>query len=132
MPTKKTTAVKKPAAPKKAIATKKEKVEKTEEKNPPAGGVVKNTVILKARITEKAANLAEKNGYTFDVAPNATKNEIKKAIKAMYKVTPSHVRTVNMSSKKVMPRGRRGKVGTTGGGRKAYVYLKKGDKIEVL
>ena len=109
--------------------TKKVKAEKTEEK----AAVVKNKVILGARITEKAANLAEKNnGYTFNVAVNATKNEIKKAIKAMYKVTPLSVRTVNTPKKSVMPRGRRGKIGATGGGRKAYVYLKKGDKIEVL
>ena len=112
----------------KKVTTKKVKAEKTEEK----AAVVKNTVILGARITEKAANLAEMNAYTFNVATNATKNEIKKAIKAMYKVTPLSVRTVNTPKKAVMPRGRRGKIGSTGGGRKAYVYLKKGDKIEVL
>ena len=112
------------------MATKKvtKKADKKEEK------VVapKSSIILNARITEKAALLSEQNVYTFNVARNATKSEIIKAIKAMYKVTPVAVRTVNMSEKKVMPRGRRGKVGTTAGGRKAYVYLKKGDKIEVL
>jgi large subunit ribosomal protein L23 len=112
------------------MATKKlttKKTEKTEEK-----AVVKSSVILGARITEKAANLAEKNGYTFNVAPNANKSEIKKAIKAMYKVTPIAIRTVTMSKKVTTPRGRRGRMGTTGGGKKAYVYLKKGDTIEVL
>ena len=114
--------------------TKKTTVKKeAKEENPPAGGAPKNSVIKNPRITEKAALLAEKNGYTFDVVAGATKNEIKKVIKAMYKVTPLSVRTVNFPKKKVMPRGnRRGKVGSTGGGRKAYVYLKKGDKIEVL
>ena len=109
------------------MATKKTKAV-TEETAAP----VKASVILGARITEKAAILAEKNGYTFNVAKNATKSEIKKAIKALYKVTPLEVRTVTIPKKTTSPRGRRGRPGTTGGGKKAYVYLKKGDKIEVL
>lgn len=91
------------------------------------GNIIKNP-----RITEKATNLVELRAYTFDVAPNATKKEIEKAIKALYKVTPVAVRTIKMPHKKVMPRGRGGNIGSTGGGKKAYVYLKKGDKIEVL
>ena len=94
--------------------------------------VVKASVLLNPRITEKASLLAEKNVYTFDVAKNTTKSEIAKAIKAAYKVTPLKVTTVTIQKKSTNPRGRRGKPGTTGGGKKAYVYLKKGDKIEVL
>jgi len=109
-------------ATKKTIA----KAEKAEEK------AVKASVILGARITEKASVLAEKNVYTFNVAPKTTKSEIAKAIKAAYKVTPLQVRTVTIAKKSTNPRGRRGKPGTTGGGKKAYVYLKKGDTIEVL
>lgn len=108
------------------MATKKS-VAKTEEK-----AVAKASVIMNPRITEKASVLAEKNVYTFDVMPNTNKSEIIKAIKAAYKVTPLQVRTVVMKKKATSPRGRRGKPGTTGGGKKAYVYLKKGDKIEVL
>jgi large subunit ribosomal protein L23 len=89
-------------------------------------------IISNPRITEKASLLAEKNIYTFDVAPKATKNEIKKAIQALYKVTPTAVRTVVMATKVTTPRGKKGRPGTTAGGKKAYVYLKKGDKIEVL
>jgi large subunit ribosomal protein L23 len=91
------------------------------------GSIIKNP-----RITEKATIVAEGACYTFDVAKNATKKEIEKAVTALYKVTPRMVRTVTMKPHKVMPRGKRGKVGSTGGGKKAYVYLKKGDKIEVL
>ena len=90
------------------------------------------TILKNPRITEKATVLAEQNAYTFDVAINATKKEIEKAVKALYKVTPLHVRTVRVVSKKVMPRGRRGKIGATSAGKKAYVYLKKGDKIEAF
>jgi large subunit ribosomal protein L23 len=90
------------------------------------------TIIKNPRITEKATTLVENRAYTFDVAKNATKKEIEKAIKTLYKVTPEAVRTVKIPTKKVYPRGRRGNVGSKGGGKKAYVYLKKGDKIEVL
>ena len=90
------------------------------------------TILKNPRITEKATVLVEKNAYTFNVASDATKSEIIKAIKALYKVTPVAVRTVNVPKKTTMPRGKRGKMGVTGGGKKAYVYLKKGDKIEVL
>ncbi len=90
------------------------------------------TILKNPRITEKATILAEGACYTFDIAKGITKKEVEQAIKALYKVTPRAIRTVNLATKKVMPRGRKGKIGTTGGGKKAYVYLKKGDKIEVL
>ena len=89
-------------------------------------------ILKNPRITEKATKLVEEGCYTFDVSVTTTKNEIIKAIKEKYKVTPRAVRTVTIPSKKVMPRGSRTKVGYTSAGRKAYVYLKKGDKIEVL
>ncbi len=90
------------------------------------------TILKNPRITEKAASLSAQNAYTFDVPKNATKNEIIKAVKAQYKVTPTAVRTVTIPTKRVMPRTRKGKIGTAGGGKKAYVQLKKGDTIEVL
>ena len=93
---------------------------------------MKTSIIKNPRITEKATMLVLGACYTFDVASTATKNEIAKAIKELYKVTPRAVRTVTVPSKKVTPRGKRTKVGYTSAGRKAYVYLKKGDKIEVL
>jgi len=108
------------------MATKKT-TKKTEEK----AVAPKSALILGPRITEKAAILAEQNGYTFNVALGATKNEIAKAIKAQYKVTPVSVRVVNMKPKPKQSR-KTGKLGFTSRGKKAYVYLKKGDKIEVL
>jgi large subunit ribosomal protein L23 len=84
--------------------------------------------ITTPRITEKATFVAEKNVYTFNITSRATKTDIAKEIKQLYKVTPLKVAVVTMKKKTVL---RRGKVGTTGGGRKAYVYLKKGDKIEL-
>ena len=92
---------------------------------------MKSNILKNPRITEKATMLVEEACYTFDVQNGATKNEIAKAIKALYKVTPREIRTVAVPSKKVTSR-KTNKIGHTSAGRKAYVYLKKGDKIEVL
>jgi large subunit ribosomal protein L23 len=86
-------------------------------------------VIMKPRVTEKSTQVAEGNVYTFNIAPNATKIEVKDAIKAMYKVTPMKVNVVKIKQRRVVVRGKRG---LQAGGRKAYVYLKKGDKIELI
>ncbi len=68
------------------------------------------------------------NAYTFDVSTNANKTEIKKEVFKLYKVKPVRVNVLGVPSKKVFLRG---KPGVRGGGRKAVVYLKTGDKIEV-
>ncbi len=90
------------------------------------------TILKNPRITEKAAILSGSNAYTFDVALDATKSEIVKAVKTLYKVTPLSVRTLAVPSAPKAAKGRKGKPGATSVGKKAYVYLKKGDKIEVL
>jgi large subunit ribosomal protein L23 len=46
-------------------------------------------------ITEKATRLLEENKYTFDVAPKATKPEIKAAIEALFKVKVVKINTAN-------------------------------------
>ena len=78
------------------------------------------------RMTEKSALGADKGVYTFNVMQNATKNEIKKAINTLYGVTPVKVAIVQVAKKVIF---RRGVLGTKSGGKKAVVYLKKGDKI---
>lgn len=91
--------------------------------------IVRKPVLIKPRMTEKAVLKQEKQKvYTFNVEKEATKKSIKDAIKATYKVTPMKVRTLAVSSKKKFVRG---KWGVKGGGKKAYVYLKSGDKIDV-
>lgn len=85
-----------------------------------------NSVILGPRITEKSAMGAEKGVYTFNVLPTANKSEIIKAIKTLYKVVPEKISITVRPEKKVF---RRGVMGTKQGGKKAVVYLKKGDKI---
>ena len=86
-------------------------------------------VLLKPRITEKASDLAEKNVYVFDVSPRANKVLVKEAIKSIYKVDVVRVNITAVPSKAIVSRGRKG---VKKGGKKATVYLKKGDKIEII
>jgi large subunit ribosomal protein L23 len=102
--------------------TKKNKKEDVDEKKKEKT----HPMIKGPRITEKSAISAEKNVYTFNVAQNANKNEIKKAIKFIYGVTPINVAVTQIAKKTVT---RRGITSVKQGGKKAVVYLKKGDKI---
>ncbi len=86
-------------------------------------------IIKNPRITEKASFAHEQNVYTFDIAPGANKSEISKAIFTLYKVKPVKVNVMTIPRKRVTSRGQNG---VRGGGRKALVYLKKGDKIEFI
>lgn len=86
-----------------------------------------SNILLRPRITEKASFIMEANVYTFEVAILASKKQVTEAIKAFYKVTPLKVNIVRNPAKKVFVKGKKG---TKAGVKKAYVYLKKGDKIE--
>ncbi len=86
--------------------------------------------IKNPRITEKASVLSESNVYVFDVTESANKTEVKKAIFTLYKVKPVKVNIINSADKKTSLRGRFSSVKE--GGKKAMVYLKKGDKIEFV
>ena len=88
-----------------------------------------NDIIKNPRITEKASFAMEQNVYTFDIKGGANKTEIKKAIFALYKVKPTRVNVLPVPRKNIMFKG---KASSKTGGRKALVYLKKGDKIEFV
>lgn len=85
-------------------------------------------VLKHARLTEKASLVSEKGVYVFDVADWANKLEISAAVKKFYGVTPVSINVTKVPSKKVVRRGTRG---VKKGGKKAYIELKKGDKIEL-
>ena|SRR3990167_7526465 len=85
-------------------------------------------VLLHPRITEKATMHGAMGVYTFDVADTANKHQIAQAIRELYKVTPRMVRIVRIPSK-IKLNSRTGKRGVKRGGKKAYIYLKKGDSI---
>lgn len=90
-----------------------------------------SSALLSVRVTEKATDLAGTNVYVFNVALNATKPQVAQAIRALYKVTPVAVRMVSVPRKDVR-HARRGVVGTSNLGKKAYVQLKAGDTISLM
>jgi len=95
----------------------------------PTVTAVAGSVILGAHITEKANFLNEKgNIYTFKVIETATKHAVAHAIKKDHKVTPTDVRLINVPGKTIVYRGR---YAFKAGYKKAYVSLKKGDKIDL-
>ena len=80
-------------------------------------------VIIKPVVSEKAYNLIDHGQYTFVVAPDANKVEIKSAIEEIFKVKVASVNTQNREGKRVRTR--------TGGGKRndttrAIVTLKEG------
>jgi large subunit ribosomal protein L23 len=88
-------------------------------------------VIVAPRITEKAVSMSERNVYTFVVRPNATKYAVRDAIKALYNVTPVKVNIVNKKAAKRV-KGFSGRTVHDKGIKKAYVYLRKGDTINLV
>lgn len=87
-------------------------------------------VLLNPRITEKATFAASHGVYVFDVATSANKKQILSAVNALYNVKPRMVRIVNIRSK-IVRNARTGKSGVKSGGKKAYVYLAKGETITI-
>ncbi|MDO8514295.1 MAG: 50S ribosomal protein L23 [bacterium] len=87
-------------------------------------------ILKHARVTEKATMHQGVGVYTFDIAERATKRDVMQAVRALYGVSPRMVRVVSIP-RKVRRSVRTGKRGTTGGGKKAYVYLKKGETITI-
>jgi len=85
-------------------------------------------IILSPHITEKSTDLSEKRVYVFKVASRANKVMVRGAIKEMYGTDPQKVSILNMPAK---TRRSRGKIGIKQGFKKALVYLKEGDKIDV-
>ena len=109
----------------KAPAVKTAKVTKKAESA--LGGRV--NALVRPHITEKAALLAEKGTYVFEVSASTNKIEIAKAVSTLYGVTPVRVNIINLPRTNVVVRG---KSGTKSGVRKALVTLAKGDKIELM
>lgn len=87
-------------------------------------------VLRHAHITEKATMHSLESAYVFEVAVNATKRDIVMAIRDIYNVTPRMVR-VSAIPTKATRNMRTGVTGIKRGGKKAYVYLKKGETIMI-
>lgn len=85
-------------------------------------------VILAPVITEKATVLSEQNKVVFRVAMDSTKDEIARAIEALFSVQVTKVNTLITKGKKKRFRGR---VGVRSDVKKAIVTLAEGQSIDV-
>src|SRR2546421_2788611 len=88
-------------------------------------------VILKPVVSEKSYALLDANVYTFLVAPDANKIEIKQAVEAIFSVKVTNVNTVNRKGKRKRNR-RTGDWGKRSDQRRAIVSLAAGDSIEIF
>lgn len=80
-------------------------------------------VILGTRMSEKSVHLAEQEQYVFEVLKDATRDEVKYAVEAMFDVKVDAVRMTNVRGK-VKRQGRRNDWS------KAYVRLAPGQNLE--
>lgn len=84
-------------------------------------------VLRRPVITEKSTTLQERGKYTFEVSPDANKQQIKQAVELAFKVEVDRVNVMTMPAKWRGPGRRRGQ---TSPWKKAVVTLKPGQKIE--
>jgi len=87
-------------------------------------------IIRAPRVSEKSTRLADKHRqFTFEVARDATKPEIKQAVEKLFNVQVQSVQVANV-------RGKFKRMGATPGRRsdwkRAYVRLKEGHDIDFL
>lgn len=86
-------------------------------------------VIRRPLITEKTTMLSGQNTYGFEVAREANKIEIKRAVEELFKVDVVKVNTLNVRGK---PRRRGRTIGRTPSWKKAYVTVAEGQKIDIF
>ena len=82
-------------------------------------------IIIKPIITEASMDMIAEKKYTFEVAKNATKPEIARAVEEMFKVDVLCVNTINMKKK---PKRLGVHFGYTSEWKKAIVTLKPDSK----
>ncbi len=86
-------------------------------------------VLLRPVISEKSYGLLDGNKYTFLVAPDANKTQIKIAVEAVFGVKVTDVNTVNRAGKRKRSRTGFGRRNDT---KRAIVSLAPGDRIDIF
>ena len=86
-------------------------------------------IIIRPIITEHSYDMIEKNKYTFEVARDANKVEIGKAVEELFGVTVKKVNTINVKPKKKRVRYI---PGYTRHWKKAMVTIAEGETIEIF
>lgn len=84
-------------------------------------------ILKKSHVTEQAMRMAEQDVFTFIVAESADKARVARAVEKTFNVNVVNVRIARKPAKRKVFRGR---VGMQNGLKKAFVRLKKGQKIE--
>jgi large subunit ribosomal protein L23 len=87
-------------------------------------------VIRRPVMTERNTELMQQGRYTFEVAPDANKIQIKAAVEAAFNVTVLSVNTLNVHAKKRRERTRIR--GYRQGWKKAIVTIAPGQRIEIF
>jgi large subunit ribosomal protein L23 len=88
-------------------------------------------IVIRPVVSEKSYAQYDANVYTFVVAPDANKIEIKHAVESIFNVKVKNVNTLNRSGKRKRNR-RTGTWGTRTGQKRAIVTLAGDDKIEIF
>ena len=88
-------------------------------------------VILKPVVSEKSYAAYDENVYTFVVAPDANKIEIRQAVESIFDVRVTNVNTLNRNGKRKRNR-RTGGFGKRADTKRAIVTLAEGDRIEIF
>jgi large subunit ribosomal protein L23 len=88
-------------------------------------------VILRPVVSEKSYASFDANIYTFEVASDANKIQIKHAIEQIFGVSVTNVNTLNRHGKRKRNR-RTGTWGKRPDSKRAIVSLAPGDKIEIF
>ena len=90
-------------------------------------------IIIRPIITEKSNRLMEDyNKYTFEVALDASKPEIKYAVEKLFGVKVKKVNTMIVKPKKKRVWNKFRQYGETKKWKKAIITLEKGHKIDIL
>ena len=86
-------------------------------------------ILLAPVVSEKSYGLLDENKYTFLVAPDANKTEIKIAVEKVFGVKVLSVNTLNRQGKRKRTRVGFGKRNDT---KRAIVHVAAGDRIDIF
>ena len=89
------------------------------------------SVIIRPVVSEKSYALLDAGVYTFIVAPDANKTEIRQAVESIFSVRVTKVNTLNRKGKRKRNR-RTFTYGTRPDTKRAVVTLAAGDRIELF
>ena len=86
-------------------------------------------VLISPVVSEKSYGLLDENKYTFMVAPDANKTQIKLAVEQVFGVKVTGVNTNNREGKRVRTRSGWGRRAAT---KRAIVTVAVGDRIDIF